>query len=237
MDADLQHPPALIPELLHCWQEGRDLVITLREGRRPGGLASLASSCFARLMRRLSPLPLRQRMSDFTLLSRRVVDELLRLRETHRYLRGLIQWLGYSAGEVTFSAPERRAGRTKFTLGRLFGYSLDAVVSFSLVPLRLTFFVGMLFLLLGVGVAGRGALGLLTSGWRLEGWSPWLLASIYLVGGSILCALGLLGEYVGRIFEQVKGRPLYLLRETEREGAPCTARRPDRSRQPLRCGT
>jgi polyisoprenyl-phosphate glycosyltransferase len=225
MDADLQHPPGLIPKLLAGWREGRDLVITLREGHRPPGLTRLASLCFSGLLRRLSPLRLRPRMSDFMLLSRPVVDELLRLRETHRYLRGMIQWLGYSAGEVAYRVPPRKAGRTKFNLPRLMDYSLDAILSFSRVPLRLAFVLGAIFLLIGVCVGGWAMLGLLVPGCGAGGWSAWLLASVHLVGGAVLGGLGLLGEYLGRVFEQVKGRPLYLVRETEQEGESVRPRR------------
>ncbi len=215
MDADLQHPPSLLPALLKRWQGGNDLVVTLRQSRRAGLFRNLASRCFVALLRRLSSQPMRRHMLDYCLMSRRVADSLLRLRETHRYLRGMLQWLGFPMAEVIFDPPPRAAGTTRFTLSRLLSFSLDAIASSSRIPLRLTFVLGLIFLLAGVGSVLRGVLGAVIPGWEVNGWLIALLASIHFVGGSILCALGILGEYVGRTFEQVKGRPIYLVKETE----------------------
>jgi polyisoprenyl-phosphate glycosyltransferase len=220
MDADLQHPPTLLPMLLARWREGHDLVVTMHSKRRKGIFRNLATNCFLRLMSRFSQERLRERMCDFCLLSRRAVDSLVRMRESHRYLRGLVQWLGYSTAEVWFEPPARRAGQTKFNLVRLLTFSLDAIVSFSRVPLRLSFALGMIFLIFGVGVLARGLLGLLIPGWEINAGLVLLLTSIHIVGGSVLCGVGIVGEYVGRIFEQVKGRPIYLLKETE-EAVEC----------------
>jgi glycosyltransferase involved in cell wall biosynthesis len=211
MDSDLQHPPALIPVLLDRWREGHDVVVTLRQGERPGLLHNLAARCFVKLISWLSPLHLRQRMTDHCLLSRRASMDLLRLQETHRYLRGMIQWLGYSVAEVTYQPGDRRAGQSKFTLFRLFAYGLDGLISFTRAPLRLSYLLGMVFLLVGFAVMGRGLLGDVERAEATAIPAFWLLASLHVVGGSILIALGLVGEYVARIFEQVKGRPHYLL--------------------------
>ena len=215
MDCDLQHPPALLPSLLARWQEGHDLVVTLRSGRHAGAIRNFASSCFTGLLHRLSRQPMRPHMLDYCLLSRRASDNLLRLRESHRYLRGLVQWLGYSTAEVVFDPPPRAAGTTRFSFPRLLAFSLDALSSSSRIPLRLAFLLGIGFLICGAGVLTRGLLGALIPGWEMDGWLTAILASIHLVGGSVLCALGIVGEYVGRTFEQVKGRPLYLVKETE----------------------
>lgn len=198
MDSDLQHPPALIPELVRCWRSGADVVLTLRQEWRPRGLRRFASRCFSKM---LGAREGRENVSDFCLLSRRAADELLRLRETHRWLRGLVQWLGYATETVAYTPAPRHAGQTKFTLGRLFSCSFDALTSFSRTPLRVPFALGVGSLAGGVGLLA------LTSNWTL--------GSVYLVGGAVLCSLGVLGEYVGRTFEQVKGRPLYLVRETD----------------------
>ncbi len=225
MDSDLQHPPALLPTLLQRWQEGHDLVITMRRSRRAGFFRNLASRCFVGLLRRLSSQPMRPHMLDYCLLTRRTADSLLRLRESHRYLRGMLQWMGFPTAEVAFDPPPRVAGTTRFTLTRLLSFSLDAIASSSRIPLRLTFLLGLLFLLVGVGAMLRGVLGMLVPGWEVNGWPLALLASVHLVGGSILCALGILGEYVGRTFEQVKGRPIYLVKETEKAVADIEAPR------------
>jgi dolichol-phosphate mannosyltransferase len=217
MDADLQHPPAVIPELVRSWEAGHDVVVTLRNEWRRSSFRRFASRCFSRLLRRLSPMHARENISDFCLLSRRAVGDLLRMRETHRWLRGLIQWLGYSMAEVTYTPAERSYGKTKFTLARLFGYSFDALLSFSRAPLRLAAGMGTVCFLLGLGIVGRGLLGLLGPSWQVDPGMIILLASIYLVGGAVLFSIGLVGEYVGRIFEQVKDRPIYLLQETEKQ--------------------
>jgi len=229
MDSDLQHPPAVIPELVRSWQAGNDVVVTLRNEWRPYSLRRLTSRCFAGLLRRITTMESRQNMSDFCLLSRRAADELIRLRETHRWLRGLLSWMGFSTGEVTYTPAPRHAGRTKFTLSRLLGYSFDAMLSFSRAPLRLSFALGVICLLCGVGVLGRGALALLRPEWHIDSATVWLLTSIHLVGGSVLCSVGLLGEYIARIFEQVKGRPVYLIQETEETAR---AERSERQRRP-----
>jgi dolichol-phosphate mannosyltransferase len=225
MDCDLQHPPALLPTLLDRWQEGHDLVITLRKSRRAGAVRNLASRFFVGLLRRMSCQPMRPEMLDYCLLSRRAADSLLRLRESHRYLRGMLQWLGYSTAEVAFDPPPRAAGTSRFTFGRLLSFSLDAITSSSRLPLHLAFVVGMVFLLIGIGTVLRGVLGYIVPGWEVNGWMIALLASVHIVGGSILCGLGIIGEYIGRTFEQVKGRPIYLIKETEKALAEMKASR------------
>jgi polyisoprenyl-phosphate glycosyltransferase len=222
MDSDLQHPPALLPVLLARWREGHDVVVTLREGDRPGLLRGLAARGFVKLISWLSPLCLRERMTDHCLLSRRAAADLLRLRETHRYLRGMIQWLGYSVAEVAYRPGERLAGQSKFSLSRLLGYGLDGLISFTRAPLRLSYLMGLAFLLIGFTVTARGVLGNAEVVERAADRSFWLLASVHVVGGSILIAVGLVGEYVARVFEQVKGRPHYLLKETEPSRAALT---------------
>ena len=216
LDSDLQHPPALIPQLLAQWRAGADVVMTRRASDRYAGyLHRQTSRWFARLFRWMSSLPLRQDVSDYCLLSRKAADSLLALRETHRYLRGMVQWLGFPTAEVAFEVADRRAGVSKFSPLRLAGYALDALLSFSRVPLRLPLFAGLLFLLIGVGCTVRAALGLFGLGEAPDLHWTGLLVSLHLIGGSILCALGTIGEYLGRVYEQVKGRPLYLLKETE----------------------
>jgi dolichol-phosphate mannosyltransferase len=219
LDSDLQHPPALIPTLLKRWRAGADVVATQRISDRYVSLVHrLGSRCFGWLFRRWSQVSVREDIADYCLLSRRATDSLLAMRETHRYLRGMVRWLGFPTAKVPFEVANRRAGISKFSPRRLADYALDALLSFSRVPLRLPFFAGLLFVLLGLGGAARAALGLLGVGEKPE--PHWkLLVSLHLIGGAVLCALGILGEYLGRVYEQVKGRPLYLLKETEASAA------------------
>jgi dolichol-phosphate mannosyltransferase len=225
MDSDLQHPPAVIPELLERWQEGHDVVLTLRaDDPSLGRLKRLTSAAFYRVMRLLSRTELRASAADFRLMSRRALDALLRLQETHRFLRGLVSWLGFPTATVTFAPAGRGGGVSKYTFRRMLGFAVDGLLSFSNAPLRLVLGggVGLLGagLLLLLAACGRGVCGAAVD-W---GWTS-LLAALLLVGGAVLCGLGVVGEYVGRIYEQVKGRPLYLLKETSAE-APAALRAP-----------
>jgi len=220
LDSDLQHPPALIPALLAQWRAGADVVLTRRASDRYVGYVHRQTTrWFARLFRWMSSLPMREDVADYCLLSRQAADSLLTLRETHRYLRGMVQWLGFPTAEVAFEVADRRAGVSKFSPLRLAGYALDALLSFSRVPLRLPLFAGLVFLLIGLGCAARAGLGLLGLGAAPDLRWTGLLVSLHLIGGSLLCALGTVGEYLGRVYEQVKGRPLYLLKETEQTAA------------------
>jgi dolichol-phosphate mannosyltransferase len=146
IDSDLQHPPALIPTLLAKWREGYDVVITSRSSGTEqafGWLKRKSSATFHRLMQRWSEVDVRVNSTDFRLLSRKAVDALLQLRETHRYVRGMVQWLGFPTFEVTFPADSRRAGETKFTAGRLLRFGFDSLLSFSRMPLRVAVAAGL----------------------------------------------------------------------------------------------
>lgn len=224
LDSDLQHPPALIPTLLQRWKEGHDVVVTLREDNVATGVVRrLATRCFFRLMRLLSEREIREDVSDYQLLSRQAVDSLLRLPETHRFLRGMVNWVGYPTARVPFRVPRREAGVSKFTLRRLTGFAGDALLSFSKVPLRVPFFLGAASVVAGLAFAAYGLGCAVVARGPLEpGWTT-VLATLYLIGGSILCSLSLVGEYVGRIYEQVKGRPLYLLKESSPDSGAAAA--------------
>jgi dolichol-phosphate mannosyltransferase len=210
LDSDLQHPPSLIPTLLAKWREGHDIVMTLREEDPDvGPVKRVTSRAFFEVMRWLSETEMRIAASDYRLMSRRAVDSLLRFPETHRFLRGMVHWLGYPTATVRFQVGSRGAGQTRFTFRRLFAFAIDALLSFSKVPLRLSFVLGMVFLLAGTAYGGYALLRALFAG---VGWEL-VLAATLVTGGCVLASLGVVGEYVGRVYEQVKGRPLYLLKE------------------------
>jgi dolichol-phosphate mannosyltransferase len=214
MDSDLQHPPALIPALLEKWTQGYEIVQTVREDDPELGLFKrLSSKLFYRIMSKLSETEIRFAAADFRLMSRRAVHSLLELRETHRFLRGLVQWLGYPTIEVAFKPVRRKAGVTKYTVRRMMNFALDALLSFSKVPLRLSLVLGILSLGLGLVTAGYAGARLIWHSAEFSWGLALVLISLYLVGGGILCGLGIVGEYVGRIYEQVKARPLYILKE------------------------
>lgn len=215
MDSDLQHPPDLIPELLEKWREGFDVVLTIRQDDpHLGFFKRWSSKCFYRLLSLVSDTEIRMSAADYRLMSRRALDSLLELKETHRFLRGMVQWLGFPSAEIPFQPLSRKAGVSKYNLRRMANLAFDGLISFSKVPLRVA-------LLLGLGSIGFGFLGgtifLIRAFFVSEAMSigtAFLLTSLYLIGGCILCGLGIVGEYVARIHDQVKGRPLYVLKET-----------------------
>jgi dolichol-phosphate mannosyltransferase len=229
LDSDLQHPPALIPTLLEKWREGHDIVMTLREEDPDlGPFKRVTSRAFFQVMRWLSETEMRIAASDYRLMSRRSVDALLRFPETHRFLRGMVHWLGYPTATVRFQVASRGAGRSKFTFRRLFAFAIDALLSFSKAPLRLSFLLGMLFIMLGAVAGGYEVVRALLG----HGLGDWVVTTVLVVGGCNLAALGLVGEYVGRIYEQVKGRPLYLLKEEWPDRAAQTGSLDGRNQRP-----
>ncbi len=214
MDSDLQHPPELIPALLEKWKEGFDVVLTIREDDADLGVFKrFTSGMFYRTMRLLSDTEIRFAAADYRLMSRKAVDGLLQLRETHRFLRGMVQWLGFRTAEVRFMPARRKAGLSKYNLRRMINFAADGIVSFSRLPLRISVFLGILSLAFSFLFAAWGSAGLLGLGEGIGLGTCLVLTSLHLVGGSILCALGLVGEYVGRIYEQVKARPIYLVKD------------------------
>ncbi len=215
LDSDLQHPPDLIPLLLSRWREGFDVVLTERtDGTDVGWFKRFSSRQFYRLLQRLSETEVRPACADFRLLSRAAVDALLQMREIHRYLRGMVNWLGFRVASVPYQVAPRAAGQSHYTLRRMLRLAFDGILSFSRVPLQLPMFAG----LVSCGLGLLYALGLLlvtvTAGSSPNGWPVHLLLAVVLVlGGLILSSVGIVGEYVGRIYEQVKQRPIYLIKE------------------------
>jgi dolichol-phosphate mannosyltransferase len=225
LDSDLQHPPDLIPLLLARWREGFDVVLTERtDGPEVGWFKRFTSQQFYSLLQRVSDTEVRPACADFRLLSRPAVDALLRLRETHRYLRGMVNWLGFRVASVPYQVAPRFAGQSHYTLRRMLRLAGDGILSFSRVPLQLPAYAG----LGSVGLGFVYALGLAVAalaGASMAAWPVHLLIVVVLVlGGLILCAVGIVGEYVGRIYEQVKQRPIYLIKESSPAvGSPAPA--------------
>lgn len=213
LDADMQHPPELIPTLLERWKEGHDIVLTLREDdARLSYFKRLSSAGFYKAMRYLSDTEVRMSASDFRLMTRKAVDALLRLHETHRFLRGMVNWLGFPTATVPFQPAMRGGGVSKYTLRRMANFAIDALLSFSKVPLRITGVLGVCFVILGVLFGVVAALqAVFSQAGALSGAT--VLTAVFVVGGCTLCCLGIVGEYVGRIYDQVKARPLYVLKE------------------------
>ncbi|HEX7292039.1 MAG TPA: glycosyltransferase family 2 protein [Conexibacter sp.] len=211
LDADLQDPPELIPEMLDHWRRGTDVVYAVRR-RRDGETRFKLTSArwFYRLFSSLADVELEPDSGDFRLLDRAPLEALLSMRERNRFLRGMTVWVGYTQTAVPYERDARRAGETKYTLRRMLSFSLDAISSFSHRPLQLATLVGffcaaLAFVLIPVIV------GLRVAGSYLPGFST-ITIVVLLLGGIQLMAIGLIGEYVGRIYDEVKGRPLYVVR-------------------------
>jgi len=220
LDSDLQHPPALIPELVANWRAGSDVVLTIRADDPGLGWFKRASSrAFYRLLARCSKLDVRPAASDFRLLSRDAKDALLRLNESHRYIRGMVQWIGFRTTEVPFQPHRRKAGVSKYTLRKMLKLALDGLLSFSPIPMR---------------AAVTGALAVTGASWLLGSiatlavgsWSESAtrlvllgLAGVHGLAAGLFLAAGVLGEYLVRIYDQSKSRPRYLVREASPSAA------------------
>jgi polyisoprenyl-phosphate glycosyltransferase len=214
MDCDLQHPPSLIPELLDYFERGFEIVHTVRSYDDDVPLLKRATSrVFYALQNALSPVAMRDGVADFRLISGRVAKTFRQhLNEHDPFLRGLFQWLGYTAAWVPFKSPVRPAGKTHYSLSRLVLFSIDGILSFSKIPLRIATFGG---LCMSVAAALYG-LYLLYVYFRvgsLPAGYPSLMLMVLILGGLQLCVLGVIGEYLGRIFDEVKNRPLYVIDE------------------------
>src|SRR5262245_10047062 len=212
LDSDLQHPPAVIRLLLAEWRAGHDVVVTLRDDRGAvGWFKPLTSRLFYIAMRYCSGMDVRPAAADFRLLSRRALNELLRMPERHRFLRGMVHWLGFPTAEVRFVAPPRFAGRSKFTLVRMIRLARDGLLSFSRVPLHAALIVAGAMLL--ASFLGTCVAWLLC---RPDGAVGWLILAlivgVHLGGAGMWLALVAFSEYLARVHEQVLGRPLYVVR-------------------------
>jgi dolichol-phosphate mannosyltransferase len=227
MDSDLQHPPRVLPALLDRWRAGHDVVITIRqEDTHLHWFKRHSSRLFYRAMKWVGATEVRPAAADFRLLSKAALSAFLRLRERHRFVRAMVQWLGFTAAEVCFKPGPRRAGCTKYTLSRMIRLAGDGLFSFSNFPLRLPLYAGLIAWTLGffqlAGCLSYLALG----GEGLNFTLQYLIFLGHLLGGGVLVGLGTIGEYLGRVFDEVKRRPLYLVKEsnlTEGEGLNRTA--------------
>jgi glycosyltransferase involved in cell wall biosynthesis len=212
LDGDLQDPPELIARMLEHWRSGSDVVYGLRTERKGEGRVKLATArWFYRVFARVSDVDLSPNSGDFRLLDRRALDALLRMRERNRFLRGMTVWIGFTQTAVPYERDARYAGETKYTARRMVRFSLDAISSFSWVPLQLATLLGFLFSALAL-VAIPVVIGLRIADQTIPGFAT-VLCVILLVGGIQLITVGIIGEYVGRIYDEVKGRPLYVVRE------------------------
>ena len=212
IDADLQDPPELIPDMVAQWSQGADVVYAVRQQREGETAFKLATAkWFYKLFDKLAQVDLEPNSGDFRLLDRRALNALLAMTERSRFLRGMTVWIGFNQTAISYERDARHAGETKYTLRKMLRFSLDAIASFSHLPLQLATYAGMLFAGLAF-VAIPVVIALRIADSYLPGFGS-LTIAILLLGGIQLIAIGVIGEYVGRIYDEVKHRPLYIVRE------------------------
>ncbi|HET7600847.1 MAG TPA: glycosyltransferase family 2 protein [Gemmatimonadales bacterium] len=224
MDADLQHPPAVIPRLLEAWRNGAKIVHTVRtDSDDVSWIKGLSSRAFYRVFSFLSGVPIAPGMADFRLLDRQVVGELLQFREEGLFLRGLVEWVGYPSARVPFQAEKRYSGATKYGLRRMLKFAWSGITSFSVVPLRAGIVLGLVTSAFAFGNLVYAVWAKLFEPERVEpGWAT-IVSLISLLFGILFVLIGILGEYLGRVLMQVRRRPLYLVSERQGFEAPAAS--------------
>lgn len=215
MDVDLQDPPELIPEFVRLWKEGFDVVYGQRVARSNDTNAKRATAgMFYRVFNKLASHPIAENAGDFRLMSRKVVNDLLKLQERNRFMKGLFSWVGYKSAAIPYERPVRAAGETKFNYWKLWNFALDGITSFSTVPLKVWSYLG--------GVVAIGAFVYMTIilaqtlifGRDVPGYAS-LMVVVLMLGAVQLISLGVIGEYLGRLYLEAKQRPIYLVQDTE----------------------
>lgn len=215
LDADLQDPPEIIPQMLESWEEGYDDIYARRLDRgKESWMRRQLSKCYYRLLSRLSSTPVLQNVGDFRLLDRRCVDALSSMRESQRYTKGLYSWIGFNKKEIAFDRHDRVAGHSKWSLLKLFSLALEGITSSSTRPLKLASLMGFIISILAAVYIIWIVIKTLVFGEDVQGF-PTLMVTILFLGGIQLLTIGIIGEYVGRIFNETKNRPAYFVREID----------------------
>jgi glycosyltransferase involved in cell wall biosynthesis len=212
MDADLQHAPELIPDMLAQWQQGYDMVYAVREHRQDESLLKrLGTRWFYRLVNAGGRFQVPPDAGDFRLMDRMAIEALLDLPERNRFMKGLYAWVGFKTTEITYVPESRGNGGSTFNFFRLLGLSIDGLTAFTTWPLRVVSLIGFALALLALSYGGYLVVDYLLNGHPVPGWTT-IVVALMLLFGIQLIGMGVLGEYVSRIFEEVKGRPLYIVR-------------------------
>lgn len=213
IDADLQDPPELIEELIAKWREGYDVVYATRLSRQgESWMKRFTAHAFYQTIAKMSRVSIPRNTGDFRLLDRRVVDALKQMPERNRFMKGLFAWVGFKQTSISYDRPQRYQGLTKWNYWRLWNFALDGIMSFSLVPLKVWSYVGLAISLPAFFYATFLIIRTLIFGVDVPGYASLMVVVLFL-GGMQLLTLGIIGEYLGRVYDEVKGRPLYLVRE------------------------
>ena len=213
MDADLQDPPALLPEMYGYIEQGYDSVATRRVDRKgEPPIRSFFARCFYGLMRKISKTDIVDGARDYRLMTRKVTDAILSMREYNRFSKGIFGWVGYNTKWLDYENVQRAAGETKWSFWKLFLYSLDGIMAFSTAPLSIASFFGILFCLMAFGVMAFIFVRALLYGDPVAGW-PSMMCVISLIGGVQLLCIGIMGQYMSKMYMEVKDRPKYLVKD------------------------
>lgn len=213
IDADLQDPPELIEGLVAKWREGYDVVYATRKSRSgESWLKRLTANSFYKMMGFVSPLPMPRNTGDFRLIDRRALDALKHMPERSRFMKGLFTWVGFKQTSILFDRPQRYKGTTKWNYWKLWNFAIGGIVSFSVRPLKIWSYIGMVVSLIAFLYGSFLIIRTLLFGVDVPGYASVMVVILFL-GGIQLLTLGIIGEYLGRVYEEVKGRPLYLVRE------------------------
>jgi len=217
IDADLQDPPELIPKMLKFWEQGFDDVYAKRNSREgETWLKKVSSRWFYKILQKTTRIPIQIDTGDFRLLDKKCVDALKEIRESQRYTKGMFSWIGFNKKEITYDRDPRAAGETKWNYSKLFNFAIDGITSFTTAPLRMSSILGFVvsfvaFIYIVVLIVKTAMFGDPVAGY------PSLLAVVLFLGGLQLLSLGVIGEYIGRIFNETKQRPLYFVEEYHNE--------------------
>ncbi len=213
IDADLQDPPELIPEMIKLWEEGYDDVYARRSNRLgESWFKKFTSQLFYRILQKSTSIPIQRDTGDFRLLDRRCVEALRQIRESQRYTKGFFSWIGYKKKEITYVRDPRAAGETKWNYFKLVNLAIDGIVSFTTAPLRISTVFGMIISLFAFLYIFVIVIRVLLFGVGVSGY-PSIMAVVLFLGGVQLLSLGIIGEYIGRIFNETKQRPLYFVEQ------------------------
>ena len=212
LDCDLQHPPELLSRMMEAWRNGAKVVQMVRTKTADAGLfKTLTSKLFYRFVNLISETPVLSGAADYQLLDRAVVDAVLQFRDRYPFLRGLVGWLGFPATRIEYSAPERSAGKSGYTLGKMLRLSLQAVTGLSSKPLRFSFYFGLLTAVFCV-IYALFAVIAMAAGKTVQGWTS-VIVIVTFVGAVQLVSIGIVGEYIARVYEQTRGVPRYVIVE------------------------
>jgi glycosyltransferase involved in cell wall biosynthesis len=219
IDSDLQHPPEVMLEMIHLWEDGYDVVYGERASRASeSSLDRYSSSAFYWLLGKIGRVRIPANVGDFRLMDRRVVNAVLQCPETHRFMKGLFAWVGFRQIGIHYEIDPRVQGRTKFSFWKLWNFALEGITSFTIMPLKLSSYLGLLVALGSLSYALYTTIKTILFGDPVQGYTT-LIVSILFLGGVQLIVLGILGEYLGRVFNETKRRPLYIVESVHWSGA------------------